>query len=471
MNTEFAALVENIYYSVGILDLNWNSWTSNFVDNLQRDSIIAMECKDLFLYDTVKVIRGIPRYPFGYSVEDKFRIYFAKNISDNFPIYVIINAQFLHLNNVYTVMSQSIQCVLDILKHYSGESISDNRLEYKLSRIDICNHTTKINMDTYIKPNEYFSRVCTKLKKVFPVIEKKGERGQETSYYRYGSGELAVRFYNKVREICEQQYKAFFFKKWLDIGLIDEKTFWIYDYTYRCYGDYRIDYLYSHLMYDFERIDEMDRIIISSMYRGKNSNAEKYECYMELINKYNIELVPEVVNVEFQLRSEFLKTLKLEEYDDIEKRVLKRVISNMDIFDIFENSNLLYNHLTTRCFRVVSRSSNTKRLRDAKVDKTWIKIQNCKVLNCSSEFQLDPDKIKFYREYNKEMKELNTLQSITQKLAHLTYIANNNINYDNVDDASIVNSMFDYLSKVSENELEFKDRLLKQLHLYGEKKA
>lgn len=471
MNTGFLALVENIYYSCGIRGVVWSDFASNFVKKIHEDNLQALQNKSFFIMDTIEVIRGIPRYPYGYSVADKFRVYFAKNVSDNLPVYVIINAQFLHLHSIYDVMAESIECILNIFNYYdSSLNIKDSMLEYKLSRIDICNHTTKINLDTYIKPNEYFSRVVTKLKKVFPVIEKKGERGQEVSYYRYGSGDLAVRFYNKVREICEQQYKGFFFQKWFNDGLIDEKTLFIYESSYKLFGDYRIDFLYSHLVYYFNKIDELDRIIINSTYRGKNSNSEKYEIFLELINKYNIKLVPEVVNVEFQVRSEFLKTLKLDVLKDDTNEV-DYTISNMDIFQLLENSTLLYRHLTTKCFRVVSRNSKAKRLRDATIDKIWQEIQKCEVLNSRNDYILDYEKVNFYREYNKKMEETHTLKDILQKLAHLTYMVSDSINYDNYDNINLIEAFsyaYDRLD-CNENLFKFDERLLKQIHLYGKK--
>jgi hypothetical protein len=474
MDTSFMAVVENIYYSLDFLELKWCDFIDNIVKKLQEDVVKAYDLEDYYIYDGVKVITGIKMYPFGFSVADKYRVYFAKSTGDNYPVYVVLNAQYLHLNNIFFAMAESITSVIDILEYYSGFRFRDDMISYKLSRFDICNHNVLIDMDKYIKPNEYFKYVVSKIRKVFPVIEKKGERGQEVSYFRYGSGDIAIRFYNKVREICEQRYKAFFFQRWLDYGLIDERTFKIYDMTYKYGGDYRTSFLYAHLNYHRDLFDDLDQLAFDTMRRGDNTLSEKYEFYMEYISSKNIKLVKEVVNVEYQVRSGYLRELKIDYYDK-DGNVIKK-FSNVDLFDFLSNINLIYHYLTHSTFRVVSKHSNTKRLRDATTDKIWSRLQSCKVLNVADDFEIDINRMKIYKEYNKQLEDTVTCRDILSKLAHLTYI-NNDVNYNNLNDFELAEVLMIAYNKLesynnldmNENYFNIKDKLLKQIHLYGEK--
>lgn len=461
MDQKTMALVENIYLSLnprGSFNYKniFETSIKDKMESLRIDSLKSVD--DIFILDQVSVSGGIQRYPYGFEIKDKLRIFFASNWSDNYPIYVIMSAFYLHNNSVEHCINETFDYVYKIINYFVPH-LRDFTFDMKLSRIDICNHNNFINLKNYIKVTEYNSRVVTRIRTVHPFIELHGEYSQEVPYYRYGNGDFCVRFYNKVKEVCEQQYKAFFFKKWLDNGLIDDRVFNIYEHTYKLNNNYRIDFIYSNVI--FSDLPDNIKSAAEDIYNNTFiDNDVKFDLFNKFLKDYKIKCVQEIVNVEFQLRHSHLKNLRIK--DD-----KCNIIDYTDLFSIIKHLNLLYRHLTLNEFRVVDRCSKASRKRDKKIDPLWERIILSDVLNV----QCDGSVIKIYNEYNTELNKFTSVRDSLNKLVHAYYVSSNNINFDNVYKISIDEVVDNFKSEfnMNENFFNLKSKLEKQIKYYGEK--
>ena len=455
------ALVENIYFS---LDLYGDfDYKRLFHDHLETDfeklKLQAMNELDFFIVEDIKMIGGIQRYPYGFSIEDKCRIYFAANWAGNLPIYCILSAQFLHLNSINFCMEYCKSVVAKIIcKIYPPATIHEFRI--KLSRVDICNHNTFIDLKTYIKANEYFKRVVTKIRKVYPVVERQGENDEEVPYFRYGNGDLAIRFYNKTKEVCEQQYKSFFFPRWKNFGLIDEKTFMVYENTYKLNFNYRVDFIFSNIFLDQELTFDQ-KAVAAEIYNNIDLDLDiKCEELKALQKEYGLKDLDEVVNVEYQLRAGYLKTLQIVGKDG-------EFIDFNNIENLCKHMDLLYTYLTNNAFRVIKRNSNYSRNRDKEVDPLWIRVQCAIILNIST---MDMDS-EIYRQYNNTINRFVSARDTFSKMCSLYYRCNDNVNTEILDqiDLKDIITNFKNESMLNENYFNIKDKLAKQIKYYGEK--
>ena len=454
------AIIENIYYSLSFID-NYNVWIEKNRDKFTVNLQLAMGVEENFLFDTVQIIPGIKRYPFGYSVREKFRIFFSNKCGDNYPVYVIISAMYLHTNTVWDCLLEVQRVCENIIYFYDKDiKLEDSKWDFKFSRLDICNHNNFVHMDEYIKSNEYNSRTVTRSRLVRPVIRLNGENDQETNYFRYGDGDVVVRFYNKVREVCEMQYKGFFFKRWLDEGLISQKTFDIYDYAYKLNNNYRVDFMFANIY--FSKIDDKLKLDANDLYKDlKIDHNDKYEIFKSIIKKHRIKVAVEITNVEYQLRGGFFRNLKIEDAE-------KNIIDYTDIFSILLNADTLYRYVTTDVFRVVSRDSKAERKRNKTVDELWLLIQNSRVLNIS-EMGIDKDKLRVYREYTKELSTFMTTKKVFKNATHLMYTKMDEVDFDTpVDAINVLSNCFDEYN-MNENYFNVKELMAKQVLYYGKK--
>jgi hypothetical protein len=454
------AIIENIYYSLKFNE-NYNDWIEKNRDKFTDNLKLAMGIEEHFLFETVEIIQGIKRYPYGYSVREKFRIFFSNKCGDNYPVYVIISAMYLHTNTVWECLLEVQRVCEQIILYYDKEIIlEDSKWDFKFSRLDICNHNNFVHMDEYIKSNEYNSRTVTRSRLVRPVIRLNGENDQETNYFRYGDGDVVVRFYNKVREVCEMQYKGFFFKRWLDEGLIDKKTFDIYDYAYKLNNNYRVDFMFANIY--FSKIDDKLKLEANDLYKDlKIDHTDKYESFKSIIKKHKIKVAVEITNVEYQLRGGFFTHLKIEDLE-------KNIIDYTDIFSILLNADTLYRYITSDVFRVVTRDSKCETKRKKPTDALWVLIQNSRVLNIS-DMGIDKAQLKVYREYNTELNTFMTTKKVFKNATHLMYTKMNEVDYDTpVEAITVLSNAFDEY-QMNENFFNVRDLMDKQVCYYGKK--
>lgn len=459
--------MENIYFSVNPLS-DLAEWGDYFKDNLEvkiDELRVRALNQEVYINEDIEVIKGISRYGYGFKKQDKFRIYIASNVSENYPIYVIVSAQYLHLNDVYTVIDDVQQTIREIFKYFI-DGFEFEEYAIKLSRIDICNHNDKIHPDRYIRLHEFNSRTVTRIRKVFPVVELVGENDQKVPYFRYGKGDVAVRMYNKIQEVVEQRYKAFFILRWHELGLIDDKQKYIYDLTYRLNKSYYLDFMYAHFVYSIENNEGITRSefdVITKIYEdNKLCNDKKYDLMNKKRKDLKIRLVKEVSNVEYQLRSSYLKTIKIVNENTGE------LIDYTDMFELFNHLDKLYEYLTQNTFRVVDRKSKAKRKRDKTTDPVWKEVQQSKIVNIHN---FDTSALEVYRKYQKKMNKMDCVNNTVQKLAHLYYMNREEFDYEDCQDVNIELLLRDFIPEylMNENFFDIRDKLERQIKYYGRK--
>lgn len=462
MNT--MAVCENIYFSVNpVLDgIGYHQFfKDNLLENMEKFRLESLSSSEVvFMFNELEVLpSGIQRYPFGFSVKDKVRIYFASNWTDNYPVYIILSAQFMQLNDIRYCIDYSYS-VLNSIFNFLSPGINVLDYDFKLSRFDIANHNNFINLKHYIKINEYNKRVVTRIRKVFPVVDLNGQFDQEVPYFRYGKGDLVIRFYNKIKEVCEQQYKSFFFLRWKEEGLIDERTFNVYEYVYKLNFNYRVDFLLANIIYS--NVSDFVILDVTRIYNDASIDiVDKYDILSSYIKEYKIVLCEEIVNVEFQCRGTFLKTVRIVDKETGE------IIDFLKIQNLIKHMNELYRYLTSECFRVVVRNNDVKRKRDRAVDSSWRKIQGSIVKNIV-DMNLN---CKFYKEYNEKMDSLISVRDSLNKLVHSYYVNSDCLTKSDIDNISI-NDLFENIKReydMNENYFNIKNKFEKQIKYYGEK--
>jgi len=188
---------------------------------------------------------------------------------------------------------------------------------------------------------------------------------------------------------------------------------------------------------------------------------EKYDILFNYIREYDIALVKEVINVEFQIRSNYLKSIKIK--DDY-----GNIIDYNNIFEILCYIDKLYIYLTEKSFRIIKRNSKCKRKRDEKeMDPLWKKIHKTKIINIG-DINIDPDTLKLYREYTKNNNKLYTTKRIVNSLTHLYYI-NKSYSKEDLNEITMVEIFSDFYNEynLNENYFHLKEKLYKQAKRYG----
>lgn len=466
----FFCLIENIYLSLSFISNIWKGdlkYYGEFFENyllegFEKLRVEALD-KQVFIFDDVEVVGGIKRYPYGFKVADKFRFYFARNVGDNYPVMCVVSAAFLHLNNVEYVLDL-VEAYLRTILRFFVKDIEVERILKKVSRVDFCNHNDEIDLDTYIRMDEKNSRVVTRLKQCFSVMDLVGQRDVREGYYRYGKGDIVVRFYNKVQEICEMRYKSFFFLKWLQDGLIDLHTFDVYDMTYRLNRDYHLDFLYANLY--FSGLSDEDKRMVTKLYYDKKMGVSEIYDRMDRFRKEKgIKLVKEIVNVEFQLRSGFLREVRIKD------KGTGKVIKFDNVEDLFKCANELYRYLTKDVFRVIARGYNYTRKRDMPMDKIWERLHNSEVLNISNKYESRD--LDLYREYQNRHDILDALRKASSAISRYYYLVEDKITFEDVKKIKPERILGEftsgYVEYMNENYFELRERLERQLKYYGEK--
>lgn len=202
---------------------------------------------------------------------------------------------------------------------------------------------------------------------------------------------------------------------------------------------------------------------VTNIYNDKKlTNDEKYDLLNRKRKDLKIGLVKEVSNVEYQLRSNYLRTIK------IVNEKTGELIDYTDMFELFNNLDKLYEYLTEKAFRVVSRESKAKRKRDKTTDEVWKEVQQSKIVNIHN---FDTSELEVYRNYQKEMDKLDCVNKTVQKLVHLYYLNRDEFDYEDCQDVNIELLLRDFIPEylMNENHFNIRDKLERQIKYYGRK--
>lgn len=288
-------------------------------------------------------------YEYCLSIPDMFDIFIASTLPNlNTPrIVVQLRTRMLVLDGVSQAICKSFRYVQDILNLYGIEVgvVNENRIDYAY-------HTNYIQ-----NPYEYFSdkflvnhmKASLRVyKKCGVFFEKVGKVGNKITidYLSLGqrsSNNVFVRIYNKSREVVEQNYKAFFFDRWLEKNLISRYDYEVYMKAYQ-YKSYltglligRIDWYLDHGK-NQEIKDELLAVKQSCYVDSDNIDQLK-----KIVDRY-LPPVTLIVNIEFQTKRRFYKECDqfIEMYLSAEREKISRPTFDLSKRVIYANENKIF---------------------------------------------------------------------------------------------------------------------------------
>lgn len=492
---DFLVVLETLYLSCDVLGNKtmYNDYLkmglSKKLDELRRKAeeegtyTLSFDNETDLLFEVLP--KGIDRYKYGFSIRragEEFPIiwiYIAKKIGDNYPFYVKLSSRYLHLNSISSVLNEVKKIVNKLIELIDKDFYiltKDKPYLQKVSRIDICIHNKKFNINDYFSNlEELNTRVVTSIgldkktgkRNVKLIVELDGDKDFTIPYIMYMGKSVKLRMYNKLKEVIEMRNKTFFIPYWKDKGLITEEEFSIYDDVLRytdSYSDYRVCFMFAHIL-RFVKSEE-DRKKGYEIFYSKSTRDKKYEYFKEILNRNNVEMVKEIINIEYELHNQFLRTVKI-----INKET-GQLIDFTSPEDLLKHINLLYYYLTTRTFRIINKRSRAKRKRAKKVDAIWEEIQKQKVSNIIGN-EIEEEKLKFYRDYSKSRDNKKVVRRWLNNSSSLLYHLTDYITYDGIDNIDFIETLksgVDNILRNDENFMLFRYDLLKKVKSYGEKK-
>lgn len=301
--------LDNIYYTVFIKKDNSNEDTPEGVLSLLER---LEECRELkshsyeaqvpFLdHDYMRSNHAI--YAHRLSRQNMYDIFIASYLpNEQTPrIEVQIRSAMLVLLGVDEAVKQSFEAVRQILWNFALSP-----LVCRENRIDYAYHTNAIQDPmSYFNDAELVQHLKSKLRK----YQKVGEVGRkiDLSYISLGmrkSNNVFFRAYDKGREVVDQNYKDFFFQRWLENGLISAYDHYCYSYAFES-KSYILGLLIGRINWYLEHGKnaelKQELLKLKDTYYRKSSNSA------ELADRLSGVLpeVTRIINIEFETKRKF----------------------------------------------------------------------------------------------------------------------------------------------------------------------
>lgn len=224
---KFIADIDNYYYTVFLTDDVFGDEFNHKIDKFIEDLTKLREEYDIASADKLDFM-GLDYYPFGLkfynnrlSLDECYDILICSTLPNNKTprIMVQLRARYLWIEGTKKCIKTSFKKVEKILKQYG---LKVHRVQ--VNRVDYAFHNNAVQ-----SPEKYFDRTkldkfCATRSRIYNIV---GDPLQNWSidYLSVGSRNsksVFFRFYNKSREVVEQNYKSFFINLWFENGLISE---------------------------------------------------------------------------------------------------------------------------------------------------------------------------------------------------------------------------------------------------------
>lgn len=318
-------------------------------------------------------------YQYHLQCPESYDIFIAKNIpnADTPRVVVQLRSRMLVLEGEKRAIEISFLKVREILNSFNlGEDlVRENRIDYAY-HTNIIQDTDAFFNDDYVA--EHLRKSLGKITDVKNVRDRRMHY-ETMNIGQRKSNNIFVRMYNKTKEVIEKNYKSFFFKKWLEDGLISEYDFYCLNKAFEKKS------FYTGLLVG--RIEWYLEYGKDETLKGELRELQK-KCEIKSDNSKFIEkklkgLLPEitiVTNIEFQTKREFYvsftKCIKelVYHHDGIPKLepLFKLLFLRRDFLD----------YLTTKTVCFVNRDPKNKR--KYVMCDWWQRIHRCKVKNNTS---------------------------------------------------------------------------------------
>ena len=171
----------------------------------------------------------------GDEGESDYDIFISNYLpNDDTPrIHVQLRTRSLILDGLYGSIEKSFEKVVEILKDYklTVDRVLENRIDYAF-------HTNAIQRPGVVFGDKNLTKhLDTSFREYgkHAWITGKAYNFFDLDYFSLGSrraNNVFFRAYEKTKEVVQKNYKAFFFKMWLDRGLISEYDRYVYEKAY-----------------------------------------------------------------------------------------------------------------------------------------------------------------------------------------------------------------------------------------------
>lgn len=300
--------IDTLYYTVSVQDDcngNQDSGLLGLLADLKEakaEKLKDMQ-SDVPFFGLSVMATGFSIYEYRLSLNETYDVFIASYLPNvNTPrICVQLRTRSLVLDGVQAAIENSYGKVRDILADYGLQvgTVSENRIDYAF-------HTNLIQSS-----ERYFSDENLKkhLRTTFRKYHKIGEIGRDIHVDTFNLGmrksnNTFFRCYNKTREVIEKNYKSFFFKRWLDYGLISRYDAFCYEqaFSMQSYGvGLLVGRIQWYLFYGKNpALKEKLSRLLECAY-ANSDNAAELEKQIDGI----LPPVTVVTNIEFQTKRKF----------------------------------------------------------------------------------------------------------------------------------------------------------------------
>lgn len=371
--SQFLHNIDTLYYGVFFKnDSNDNFVLDTFFTELDDLKVLVKtkdrKVKDDITYQDLVVRLGSYAMVYNYrlSEPDLFDIFISDYLPNiNTPRVVVqLRSYGLWVYGVEDLIKKSYEAVLKLF-----ESFDMKILRTVENRIDYAYHTNSIqnpykffsdkNLDRYLK---------TTLTKYYKIGDIR-KSGFTLDYFALGqlkSNNIFNRNYNKVKEVIELNYKAFFFDIWHKNGLITEYDKYCFEYAYLKKSYYAIDE--ARLLFYLEYGNDIrSKKEIQLLLQNETTRHEDIKLLADILTPATTI----ILNIEFQTKRKFYyyadsQIELLSCYTELDHDPLKR------LFKIIDNRQIFLDYLTSTTVAFVNEKGNYldfwKRLRSLKLD-------------------------------------------------------------------------------------------------------
>lgn len=389
---KFLPCIDNIYYTVNLEDdYNGNNKLKEFLSKLEllkTASVGMREPQQYELYDLHCEVKSYDIYTFCLSKPDLYDIFITKYLpNQTTPRAVVqIRAFGLWTQGDEKLIEESYKDIAQIFGDY-GCKISHCRE----NRIDYCYHTNAIQNLTKISTDEYLSKhMHTTMQRIYEISsitsDSKGT-SKSKEYISLGnlkSNNVAIRIYNKAKEVIDVGKKGFFFDIWYNEGLINY------------YDKYCLEYAYTGKSYDlidkakleFYLLHGTDEELKDDFKKALKSNKTTYADINAIAKA--MPALTTVINIEYMTKRKFYyySDAWIDEYLTTDtKRFVPSALERL--YKITDNRSVFLKYLT---------STTLSFKKDDKYLPWWERLRNTKLKGLNLN-------LKLVREYSHDLDE------------------------------------------------------------------
>ena len=389
---------------------------------------------------------GFSIYQYHLQLQENFDVFIADNIqtAETPRICVQLRSRMIVQEGISKAINDSYNAVVRILEDFSlnVNIVLENRIDYAF-------HTNLIqSSDTYFSDKYMKNHLRSQLR----TYAKYGKiRDMSVDTLQLGqrkSNNVFFRAYNKIREVIEKNYKAFFFDIWLEERMISQFDHYVLREAYER-KSYRMGLLVGRIKWYLEYgKNELLKVELRELLQS---------CYVKSDNADHIEkklkgLIPEVtiiLNIEFQTKRHYYMQLnswlKDHEFKFQGIRELQR------LYKLIYVRRGILDHLMSEIVSFVDH----KGTKEEEYTFWWKRIRSCKIEYCT------PPLEEFYRERERHTDLKRAGHNVLGSIASFNILLKNN-----VDERDFKEDVSDVLAFFNDNDLVSPDSDLSQINNY-----